>query len=86
MEICGKQGVCSGLFSTMEIQCAGKEESLETVWVVSIDKNNWDVLLELDWCLWSGKVFRGCCTPHVPDSALHVNLPLAHKQARTNNN
>lgn len=66
--------------------CRKRGESLETVWVVSIDKNNWDVLLELDWCLWSGRVFRACCTPRVPDSALHVNLSLAHKQARTNNN
>lgn len=78
MEICGKKGVCSGLFSTRGIQCAGKE-SLETVWVVSIDKNNWDVMLKLLWCLWSGRAFRGCCTSHAWDRALNVTLSLAQK-------
>lgn len=58
-------------------------ESLETAWVVSIDKNNWDVLLKLGWCLWSGRAFRRCCTSHALDRGLCVNLSLAHKQART---
>lgn len=54
--------------------CRKRGESLETVCVVSIDKNNWDVMLKLGWCLWSG-----CCIFHVPDRALYVDLSLAHK-------
>lgn len=58
--------------------CRKRGESLETVWVVSIHKN-WDVMLKLGWCLWSGRASKGCCTSQVLHRALYVGLSLAHK-------